>query len=79
MNNYNPASAQKLNSLSALSINIPEAITYQFQVVEYMKDGKVAKVEMQVQATTHDSYGNIASSSGFVAVPRIQLPLIDHK
>ena len=79
MNSYNPASAQKLNSLSAPSIIIPEAITYQFQVVEYMKDGKVAKVEMQVQATTHDSYGNISHSRGFVAVPRIQLPLIDHK
>ena len=77
---YMPNRAQKLNTIQqSYTVNVPEITTYQFQVVEYMKDGKVAKVEMQVQATTHDSYGSIVHSSGFVAVPRIQLPLIDHK
>jgi hypothetical protein len=54
-------------------------VSYQFQVVEYMKDDKIVKVELQAQATTHDEFGNILNSSGFKAVPRIQLPFIDHK
>lgn len=53
-------------------------LSYQFQVVEYMKDDKVVKVELQVQESIHDERGNFVRSSGFTAVPRIQLPFIDH-
>lgn len=60
-------------------ITIVKPVSYQFQVVEYMKDDKIVKVELQAQATTHDEYGNVLTSSGFKAVPRIQLPYIDHK
>lgn len=60
-------------------IAIVKPVSYQFQVVEYMKDDKIVKVELQAQATTHDEYGNVLTSSGFKAVPRIQLPYIDHK
>ena len=60
-------------------ITIVKPISYQFQVVEYMKDDKVMKVELQVQATTHDENGNIMISSGFKPVPRVQLPLVDFK
>lgn len=60
-------------------ITIVKPLSYQFQVVEYMKDDKIVKVELQVQQTTHDEYGNVMFSSGFSPVPRIQLPMIDHK
>lgn len=54
-------------------------LSYQFQVAEYEKDGAVVKVELQVQATTHDEKGNVMYSSGFIPVPRVRLPLVDHK
>lgn len=60
-------------------ITIVKPITYQFQVVEYVKDDKVMKVELQVQATTHDENGNVMISSGFKPVPRVQLPFVDFK
>jgi hypothetical protein len=43
-----------------------------------MKDDKVMKVELQVQATTHDAQGNILHSSGFTPVPRITLPFVEY-
>ena len=79
MYNYTPAAPQKLDTQSILSVSAAQPVTYQFQVVEYMKDDKVQKVELQVQATTHDNSGNVVHSSGFYPVPRIQLPLVDHK
>ena len=60
-------------------ITVVKPISYQFQVVEYMKDDKIVKVELQVQQTIHDERGNVMTSSGFTAVPRVQLPYIDHK
>lgn len=58
------------------TVMMAKPLSYQFQVVEYTDiDGKVVKVELQVQKTEHDNYGNIMSSSGFKPVPRIKLPL----
>ena len=57
---------------------IVKPLSYQFQVVEYEKDDKIVKVELQVQETIHDERGNVIRSSGFVAVPRIKLPYVDH-
>jgi hypothetical protein len=79
MYNYIPNATQKLDVQPLMSISAAQTITYQFQVVEYMKDDKVMKVELQVQASNHDSSGNVIHSSGFMPVPRIQLPFIDHK
>jgi hypothetical protein len=79
MYNYIPNVTQKLNTQPLMSITAAESITYQFQVVEYTKEDKIMKVELQVQATNHDAMGNILHSSGFMAVPRIQLLFIDHK
>ena len=62
-----------------IPITIVKPISYQFQVVEYTKDDKIVKVELQVQQTTHDEFGNVVFSSGFSPVPRIQLPFVDHK
>ncbi len=58
------------------SVMLAKPLSYQFQVVEYVdKDDKVIKVELQVQKTEHDNYGNVFNSSGFQPVPRIKLPL----
>lgn len=55
---------------------VPLPLSYQFQVVEYTDEsGNVVKVELQVQQTCHDQYGNVKIMSGFKPVPRIQLPL----
>ena len=86
MYNYTVNTSSKLETQSYTPptmtpppITIVKPVSYQFQVVEYMKDDKIVKVELQAQATTHDEYGNVVSSSGFKPVPRIQLPYIDHK
>lgn len=62
-----------------VSMTFVKPVSYQFQVVEYEKDGAVVKVELQVQATTHDERGNVMYSSGFTPVPRIKLPYVDYK
>lgn len=86
MYNYTVNAPVKLDTQSytppiqaPMPITVVKPVSYQFQVVEYMKDDKIVKVELQAQATTHDEHGNVISSSGFKAVPRIQLPYIDHK
>ena len=89
MHNFPVNTANKLETQSytppqpiqpaPMPITIVKPVSYQFQVVEYMKDDKIVKVELQAQATTHDENGNIMYSSGFKPVPRIQLPYIDHK
>ena len=56
-------------------VTVPLPLSYQFQVVEYVDDDlNVMKVELQVQQTCHDQYGNVTIMSGFKPVPRIQLP-----
>jgi len=58
------------------TVTVAKPFSYQFQVVEYTDDeGKVVRVELQVQQTEHDNYGNKISSSGFKPVPRIKLPM----
>lgn len=87
MNNFTVSNPTKLDTQTYCPptpaapppITIVKPVTYQFQVVEYMKDDKVMKVELQVQATTHDENGNVMISSGFKPVPRVQLPFVDFK
>lgn len=63
-----------------MPITIVKPVSYQFQVVEYTDEkNKVVKVELQVQQTIHDERGNAVRSSGFTAVPRVQLPMVDYK
>lgn len=71
-------SIQAPTPLQPPPITIVKPISYQFQVAEYEKDGKIVKVELQVQMTFHDEYGKTIRSSGFVAVPRVKLPFVDH-
>ena len=82
MFNFIPNSAPRLGTnsvnLPIAAMAVPQPVSYQFQVVEFMKDSKVMKVELQVQCTTHMSDGTVLHSSGFSPVPRIQLPYVDH-
>lgn len=82
MYNYVPNIANKLETnsvnLPVAAMVVPQPVSYQFQVVEYMKDEKIVKVELQVQCTTHMADGSVLHVSGFSPVPRIQLPYVDN-
>ena len=58
----------------APSITMPEPISYEFQVVEYIEDDKITKVALQVKRNTHDQYGNIKIHGTWQDVPRVQMP-----
>lgn len=64
--------------LPSLPLMVPTHITYQFQVIEFVTDNKIVKVELQVQSTTHKADGSIDRSSGFIAIPRIQMPFVEY-
>lgn len=59
------------------SITIPHPLSYEFQVVEYTKDGKVVKIEMQYKENQHDQYGNIVMEGIWCPVPRVAMPMPD--
>lgn len=91
MHTFSPSNSKSLETVTTsipqttvinpppVSMTFVKPISYQFQVAEYEKDGAIVKVELQVQATTHDERGNVLYSSGFMPVPRVKLPYIDHK
>lgn len=54
---------------------MPEPISYEFQVVEYVQDDKVTKVALQFKQNTHDQYGNIKTHGIWQDVPRQQVRL----
>ena len=62
-------------TLPAPSITLPEPISYDFQVVEHVEDGKITKVALQVKRNTHDQYGNVKIHGAWENVPRVQLKL----
>jgi hypothetical protein len=78
MYNFVPNATPKLDVQPLMSISAAQAVSYQFQVVEYTKEDKVMKVELQVQCTTHDASGNSIHSSGFMPVPRVTLPFVEY-
>jgi len=59
----------------APSFTMPEPISYEFQVVEYVNTGNITKVELQVKRNTHDQYGNIKMHGIWEPVPRIKILL----
>jgi hypothetical protein len=59
----------------APSITMPEPISYEFQVVEHIEDGKIGKVALQVRRHIHDQYGNIKIYGIWEDVPRVQVKL----
>lgn len=58
---------------TAPSITLPEPISYDFQVVEHVEDGKITKVALQVKRNTHDQYGNIKIHGTWEDVPRVRI------
>ncbi len=69
---YHPQS-----SLTPPPIEFPfvKPLTYDFRVVEWMKEGKVSKVTLQVQVWEHDEYGSGTVVQYWKDVERIQIPL----
>jgi len=59
----------------APSISMPDPISYEFQVVEYMDGDRVVKVALQVKRNTHDQFGQLKLIGTWQDVPRIQVKL----
>lgn len=57
------------------TFTFPDPISYEFQVVEYVNDGKITKVGLQVKCNIHDQYGNIKLHGAWQDVPRIQVKI----
>jgi len=54
---------------------MPDPLSYEFQVVEYVEDGQVTKVALQVKRNTHDQFGNLKLIGTWVDVPRVKIEL----
>jgi hypothetical protein len=57
------------------SITMPDPLSYEFQVVEYVENAKVVKVELQIKQNVHDQWGNIKIAGNWTRVPRIKVDL----
>jgi len=57
------------------TFTFPDPISYEFQVVEYVENDKIAKVGLQVRSNRHDQYGNIKTPGTWQDVPRVQIKL----
>ena len=57
----------------APQFTMPEPISYEFQVVEYMEDEKITKVALQVRKHIHDQQGNIKLFGTWQDVPRVKV------
>jgi len=60
---------------SAPTFTMPDPISYEFQVVEYMEGDRIVKVALQAKRNTHDQFGNIKLAGFWQDVPRIQMKL----
>jgi hypothetical protein len=61
---------------SGPTIVLPEPISYEFQVVEYIDDNeKITRVALQVKKNVHDQFGNIKQVGYWEEVPRIKMKL----
>jgi hypothetical protein len=57
------------------SFTMPDPISYEFQVVEYMEGNRVAKVALQVRMNCHDQFGQLKLIGTWKEVPRVQVKL----
>lgn len=74
-NTYTTVPVVQTNT-SGPTITLPEPISYEFQVVEYIDDNeKITRVALQVRKNTHDQYGNLKVIGSWEEVPRIKLKL----
>jgi hypothetical protein len=59
----------------SFSTVLAKPLSYQFRVVEWVKDNHVAGVELQVKTTKHDQYGTIVEEGTWNKVPRIKMDM----
>jgi len=59
----------------SFSTILAKPLSYQFRVVEWVKDNHVAGVELQVKTTEHDQYGTIVKEGPWNKVPRIKMDM----
>ena len=52
---------------------MPDPISYEFQVVEYVEGDKITRVTLQVRTHTYDQYGNIKLHGIWQDVPRVKV------
>ena len=72
---YNTVPVAQVNT-SGPTIVLPEPISYEFQVVEYIDDEeKITRVALQVKKNVHDQFGNIKLAGYWQDVPRIKMKL----
>lgn len=54
------------------NVMIPKPLSYDFRVVESIKDGQITKVGLQYQVWEHDSYGMGTLKQDWTDVVRVQ-------
>jgi hypothetical protein len=59
------------------TVTLAKPLSYEFRVAEFVKDGKVMEVKLQVATFEHDNYGVRQMRKDFTNVERIQLPYQD--
>jgi hypothetical protein len=75
-NTYTTVPIIQTNNTAGPTITLPEPISYEFQVAEWIDDNeKIIKVALQVKKNVHDQYGNIKIHGYWQEVPRIKLKL----
>lgn len=54
------------------SVSLPKPISYEFRVVEHVKNGQIVKVGLQYQVWEHDNYGLGIVMQPWIDVKRVQ-------
>ena len=58
---------------SPMPIIMAAPVSYEFRVMEYEKDGRITKVELQVKMNQHDQYGMLTLEGAWNAVERVRI------
>ena len=74
---YHPVPAQPPAPIAPPPTIMAAPLSYEFRVVEWIKDGEIKKVGLQVKCNQHDQYGNIQVHGTWTDVPREQLNLME--
>ena len=76
---FNTSSVSTFQNGSNYSVQVPNSsvmvakpLSYEFRVVEHMKDGEIVKVGLQYQVWEHDNYGTGNVKLTWTDVPRVQ-------
>lgn len=68
---YQSGSSYKME-VPQSSVQLPKPLSYEFRVVEHVKDGQIVKVGLQYQVWEHDNYGVGCVKHGWTDVTRVQ-------